>query len=66
MNGSSLEVLNKFLRKDENNVIFFPSERIRPPVDANTFNVTDNTDGIIDENHLYSLGKSGEMKKKGT
>ena len=41
INGSRFQALNKFWGKDNNNVVFFNTEGIRPSIDSDSFKITD-------------------------
>jgi len=61
--ASSFQVLNKFWGKDEDNIIFFPTDKIVSSADLKTFKITNDIGGSIDKSFVYSIDESGSLKK---
>jgi len=64
IDGSTFKALNKYWGKDENNVVFFHTERMQPSIDTKTFNIKDDKGGAIDKNYTYTVTDLGELKRK--
>lgn len=66
IDAPSFKAFNDFWGKDKNNVFFFNTERILPSADVKTFKITDEKGGATDKNFIYSVNKSGVLKKRKT